>query len=109
LASKNLRLSAADLFSNASNFPLKFGVSSVLLVEEEAGVVRFLLEALEVYEVAIVSCLEVVILKKFFILKVTVLGLDGVELIAQGKVVFVSLLDFEDLRFELADEQVFLV
>lgn len=55
------------------------------------------------------SCLEIVILEKFFILKVTVFGLDGVELVAQGKVVFVSLLDLKDLSFELADEQVFLV
>ena len=55
------------------------------------------------------SCLEIVILEKFFILKVTVFCLDGVELVAQGKVVFVSLLDLKDLSFELADEQVFLV
>lgn len=109
MASKNFSLSAADLFSDAGNFTLKFSVSSVLLVEEEAGVVRFLLQALEVDEVAVVSCLEVVILQKFFILKVTVLGLDGVELVAQGKVVFVSLLDLKDLSFELADEQVLLI
>lgn len=109
MASKNFRLSAADLFSDASNFALKFSVSSVLLVEEEAGVVRFLLEALEVDEVAVVSGLEVVILEKLFILEVTVLGLDGVELVAEGEVVFVSLLDFEDLGLQLADEEVFLV
>jgi len=55
------------------------------------------------------SCFEVVILQKFFILEVTVLGLDGVELVAQGQVVFVSLLDLKDLGFKLADEEVFLV
>lgn len=55
------------------------------------------------------SCLKVVILEKFFILEVTIFGLNGVKLVAQGKVVFVSLLDLEDLGFELADEQVFLV
>ena len=54
------------------------------------------------------SCLKVVILEKFFILEVTIFGLNRVELVAQGKVVFVSLLDLEDLGFELADEQVFL-
>jgi len=55
------------------------------------------------------SCLKVVILEKFFILEVTILGLNCIELVAQGKVVFVSLLDLEDLGFKLADEQVFLV
>ena len=55
------------------------------------------------------SCLKVVILEKFFILEVTILGLNGIELVAQGKVVFVSLLDLKNLGFELADEQVFLV
>jgi len=64
---------------------------------------------LKVDKVAVMSCFEVVILQKFFILKVTILSLDGVELIAQGKVVFVSLLNLEDLCFKLADEQVFLV
>lgn len=55
------------------------------------------------------SCLKVVVLEKFFILEVTIFGLNGVELVAKGKVVFVSLLDLENLGFELADEQVFLV
>jgi hypothetical protein len=55
------------------------------------------------------SCLKVVILEKFLIMEVTILGLNGIELVAQGKVVFVSLLDLENLGFELADEQVFLV
>jgi hypothetical protein len=64
---------------------------------------------LEVNKVAVMSCLKVVVLEKFFILEVTIFGLNGVELVAKGKVVFVSLLDLEDLGFELADEQVFLV
>jgi len=55
------------------------------------------------------SCFEVVILQKFFILEMTVLGLDGVELVAQGKIVFVSLLDLKDFSFKLANEKVFLV
>ena len=35
------------------------------------------------------------------ILEVAILGLDVVELISQGDVVLISLLDFEDLSFEL--------
>jgi hypothetical protein len=37
------------------------------------------------------------------------LGLNGVELVPQSEVVFVSLLDLEDLSLELAYEEVFLV
>ena len=36
-------------------------------------------------------------------------SLDIVELVSQGKVVLVSLLDFENLSLELGDEEVFLV
>ena len=39
----------------------------------------------------------------------TVFGLDGVELVSQGEVVLVSLLDLEDLSFELRNEKVLLV
>ena len=39
----------------------------------------------------------------------TILGLNGVELVSQGKVVLVSLLDLEDLSFELRNEKVLLV
>lgn len=39
----------------------------------------------------------------------TVLGLNGVELVAQGQVVLVALLDLENLRLELRNEQIFLV
>ena len=38
-----------------------------------------------------------------------VLGLDAVQLVAQGAVVLVSLLDLEDLGLELTDEEVLLV
>ena len=38
-----------------------------------------------------------------------VLGLDAVQLVAQGAVVLVSLLDLEDLGLELTDEKVLLV
>lgn len=39
----------------------------------------------------------------------TVLSLDGVELVSQGEVVFIALLDLEDLSLQLADEEVLLV
>jgi hypothetical protein len=39
----------------------------------------------------------------------SVLLLDGVELVSKSNVVFVSLLDLEDFRLELTDEEVFLV
>ena len=55
------------------------------------------------------ASLEVVILEQLLVLQVSVLGLDGVQLVPQGEVVLVALLDFEDLGLELRDEQVFLV
>ena len=39
----------------------------------------------------------------------SVLGLDGVELVAEGEVVLISLLNLEDLSLKLGDEKVFLV
>lgn len=55
------------------------------------------------------SVIVVVILHELFILKMSVLLLDGVELVSKSNVVFVSLLDLEDFRLELTDEEVFLV
>ena len=55
------------------------------------------------------ACLEIVVLQQFLILQVAVLGLNRVELVPQGQVVLVALLDLEDLRLELANEQVLLV
>lgn len=82
---------------------------AVLLVEEEPGVIDFLLEALQGNEVRIVPGLEVVILQEFLVLEVSVLGLNSVELVTERKVVLVSLLDFENLSLELRDKKVFLV
>jgi hypothetical protein len=39
----------------------------------------------------------------------SVLGLDGVELISESKEVLVSLLNLKDFSFELRDKQVLLV
>lgn len=109
LAGKNFGFTASDLFAESSDFTLNIVVSSVLLVEEEAGFVGFLLEALETDEVAVVAGLEVVVLEEFLVLEVAVLGLDGVELVAEGQVVLVALLDLEDFGLQLGDEQVLLV
>lgn len=53
--------------------------------------------------------LEVVILEQFFILQVSVLGLDSVQLVTERQVVLVSLLDFKDLGLQLGDQKVLLV
>ena len=42
-------------------------------------------------------------------MKVTILSLDGIELITESKVVLVTLLDLEDLSLQLGDQKVFLV
>ena len=52
---------------------------------------------------------EIVVLEQFLVLKMTVLGLYGVELVTQSLIVFVTLLNFEDFGFELTDKQVFLI
>lgn len=59
--------------------------------------------------VGVLASLKLVFLEKLLVLKVAVLRLNRVELVSQRKVVLVTLLDLEDLSFELRDEQVFLV
>lgn len=51
----------------------------------------------------------VVILHQLLVLEVSVLLLDGVELVTQRKVVLVALLDLEDLSFELGNQEILLV
>ena len=50
------------------------------------------------------ASLEVVVLEQLFVLEVTVLGLNGVKLVSQCKVVLVTLLNLEDLGLELRDQ-----
>lgn len=59
--------------------------------------------------VGVVALFKVVVLEELFVLEVSVLGLDRVELVSQREVVFVALLDLEDFGLQLRDEQVFLV
>ena len=55
------------------------------------------------------SVVVVVILHQLLILHVSILGLDRVQLVSQGQVIFVSLLDLKDLSFQLRDQKIFLV
>ena len=57
----------------------------------------------------IMSIVVVIILHEFLILNVSVLLLNGVELISEGQVVLISLLDFKDLSLQLGDQKVLLV
>lgn len=47
------------------------------------------------------TSLEVIVLEQFLILKVSPLRLQGVELVAEGQVVLVSLFDLKNLSFQL--------
>ena len=109
LTGENFSLTTRDLLASRSDFSLQVVVRSVLLIKEETGVVDFLLKAAEGEDIGVVASLEVVILEQLLVLQVSVLGLDGVQLVPQGEVVLVALLNFEDLGLELRDEQVFLV
>jgi hypothetical protein len=104
LRGEDLRVSSGDLLASVRDLSLQVVVGSGLLVEEETGVVDLLLEAGEVHAVGVVASLEVVVGEELLVLEVAVLGLDGVELVAQGQVVLVALLDLEDLSLELRDE-----
>ncbi len=109
LRSENFGLAPRDLLPQSADLALAVVVRPVLFVEEEAGVFGFLLEALEADEVAVVAGLEVVVLQQLLVLQVAVLRLDGVQLVAQRKVVLVPLLDLKNLRLQLRDQQVLLV
>ena len=55
------------------------------------------------------ASLEVVVLEQFLVLQMSVFGLDSVELVPQSQVVFVALLNLEDLGLKLTDQEVLLV
>jgi len=61
---------------------LQFRVSSVFLIQQKSGVVGFFFKSLQGDQITVMSCLEVVVLKQFFILKVSVFGLNGVKLVS---------------------------
>ena len=84
LGRKNLSLTAVNLLSSGSDLPLEVVVVTVLLVQQESGVVYFLTELMDGSGVGIMSLLEVIVLEEFLILEVSVLALDGVELVSQS-------------------------
>ena len=104
-----LSLTAADLVANGTDLSLQLVVATVFLVQKEAKILDLLAECVGSHNVLIVAIVIVVVLHKLLILKIAVLLLHRVELVAQRQVVLVSLLDFEDLRLQLRDQQVLLV
>lgn len=82
---------------------------SVLLVQDKTCVVDFLTQHVESHGVGVVSLLEIVLHQQLFVLEVAVLGLYRVQLVTEGEVVLVTLLNFENLGLELRDQQVLLV
>ena len=104
-----LLLSSADLVSNRADLGLILIVGSILLVEEESQVLDLLSEGVDGDDVLIMPVVVVIILHEFLILNVSILLLDGVELVPQSEIVLVSLLDLKDLSLQLGDQQVLLV
>ena len=109
LAGENLGLAARDLLTIRRDFGAQIVISAVLLIEQEAGVIDFFLESGQWHYIGVVPRLEVIVLQQFFVLQMPIFCLDSVKLITQGEVVLVTLLNFENLGFQLWDEQVLLV
>lgn len=61
------------------------------------------------HSVGVRPSLKVVVLEQFLILQVSVLGLNRVQLVTEGQVILISLLNLEDLCLQLGNEKVFLV
>lgn len=102
-------LSSADLISYRANLSLIFVIRSILLIKKESQVLHLLPQGVSGDHVLIVSVVVIVILHELFILEMSVLLLNGVQLVTQGEVVLVPLLDLEDLRLQLRDQEILLV
>jgi len=109
LKSDALLLSSTNLVSDRTYFSLVFIVRSIFLIEEKPKVLDLLSKRVDGDNVLIMSIVVVIILHEFLILNVSVLLLNGVELISKGQVILVSLLDFEDLSLQLRDQKILLV
>ena len=109
LCGEDLSLTTGDLFTSRGNLGLQVVIRSVLFIEQETGVINFLLQAGESETVRVMASLEVVVLEQFLVLQVSVLCLQSVELVTEGQVVLVSLFNLKDLSFQLRNQQVFLV
>jgi len=104
LSWENITFSSGNLFSGCSYLTLDFVGCTVLVCDMVSVIIKFLLETMHSDQVWVVASFEVIIFEQLFVLKMTIFGLNGVELIAKGKVIFVTLLNFENLCFELADK-----
>lgn len=102
LLSSNLVAGCAQVLLNVAN-------DAGLFVQEEAEIVHLFLETDDGDLVRVVLQTEVVVLEELLVLEVTVLGLNGVQLVSQGEEVLVALLNFENLGLKLRDEKVLLV
>ena len=100
---------SGNLVSNVGELGLNFHIGSVFVVEKESEVLLLFPQGVGGNDILIMSIVEVIVLHDLFILKVPVLLLDRVQLVSQCQVVFVSLLDFKDLSFQLGDKEVFLI
>jgi len=109
LVLENLGFPSGDLVSEGRDLDLHVVVGSALIIKMEPSIIALLFKSVQGNAVRIVARLKLVILHQFFVLQMAELGLNGVELVPQSEVVFVSLLDLEDLSLELANEEVFLV
>ena len=99
LARENLSLTSGDLLPDCSDLTLAIVVGPALFIHVVPRIITLFLETLHGDGVRIVPSFEIVILKHFLVLQVPKLGLDRVELVSQGEVVFVSLLNFENFSF----------
>lgn len=99
LSCKNFLLPSVDLFPSGSNLTLQVVVVAVLFVQQESGVVNLFTQHVQAARVGIMALFEVVVLEQLLVLQVSVLGLDGIQLISECQIVFVTLLDLEDLGF----------
>ena len=82
---------------------------SAFFIQVESKIVCLFLEGQNGLSVGVMSIFEVIFLHELFILKVTVSGLDAMELVSQSQEVLISLLDFKDFSLKLRNEQILLV
>ena len=83
LGGKNFGLSSGYLFSCGSDLTLQVVVATVLFIKEESSIVDFFAQHVEGAGVGVMTLLEVVVLEQLFILQMTVLCLNGVELVSK--------------------------
>jgi len=109
LESDTFLLSSTNLVPDCSNLSLVLIVRSILLVEKETKVFNLLSESVTSYHVLIVSVVVVVILHQLFILQMSILLLDSIQLIPKRDVVFIALLNLEDLCLKLRNQKILLI